>query len=244
MLDVGCGRGAASFTLAHEHPHTQVTGVDLLAENVEVARTLYASTPNLTYLEGDATKLDLPDASFDRVLCLEAAFQFPDRARFLAEARRVLRPGGRVIVIDFMVDEDADPGLWESDAAEVVRGTWQFERFDSLRRVPRQCNRGRARRGRGARLDGPRDPAHADALRHRGVAGTQRLGSARPDAANPMLRSLTETDWRDFDRAAKAHRMLRAQLDGTSRSCWHPPLRRDDGPAHGRDRVPRSSPPL
>jgi len=210
VLDIGCGRGAVSFTMAHEHPHTQVTGVDVLAQSVEVAHTLYGNAPNLTYLEGDATKLDLPDASFDRVLCLEAAFHFPDRRRFLAEARRVTRPGGRVVVVDLMANDDADPALWESEEAKVVRGIWQFARFDSLGEY--RANAAAA----GFDVVAVRDwTAHVTApiqslFELVAWLGRRRWGRRALALQNPMLRALSATDWQEFDRSAKAHKLLRS----------------------------------
>ena len=216
VLDLACGRGASSFILANTHPHTQVTGVDLLAESVEVAHTLYGNAPNLTYRQGDATNLELPDASFDRVLCLEAAFHFPDRARFLAETRRVLRPGGRVLIVDFMTHDDADPAIWESDEAAIVRDTWQFERFSS--RAEYRANAAAA----GFDVLEMRDwSAHVtepvqSLFNLVAWLGRRRWSRRVMTFQNPMLRSLNDDDWRAFDRAAKSHKRLRASSSYTA----------------------------
>lgn len=68
---------------------------------------------NLSYVEGNAHALDChPDIaalSPDVIFCIEAAFHF-DRPAFLQSAARVLKPGGRVVVVDFMWHEAAAAG--------------------------------------------------------------------------------------------------------------------------------------
>jgi ubiquinone/menaquinone biosynthesis C-methylase UbiE len=209
VLDVACGRGASSFVLANERPEIQVTGVDVLKASVDVASILYGNAPNLEYREGDAQELDLPDASFDRVFCLEAAFQFPDRRRFLAEARRVLRPGGRVAIVDFMADADVEPTWWDRDAAQVVRRTWQFERFDTMTEY--QTNAVAAgfdvieMRNWSAHVTDPLQSMFNLVA----FLGRRAWGRRLLVRHNRMLRSLTEEDWDAFDRSARAHRAVR-----------------------------------
>jgi len=210
VLDVACGRGASSFVIANEHPGTQVTAVDLLPENIAGARALYGNAPNLTYREGDASHLELPDASFDRVLCLEAAFHFPDRNRFLAELGRVVRPGGRVVIVDFMATAGADSPVWKSEAADLVRETWQWERFDSEAQYRANAE------ANGFRVDACRDwSAHVtmpiqSLFNLVAWLGRRRWGRRIMTIHNPMLRALTDDDWREFARSARAHKLLRA----------------------------------
>src|SRR5690606_39954480 len=61
---------------------------------------------NVTFAVADAEALPFPDASFDLVTCRVAPHHFPDVARFVREAVRVVRPGGLVAVIDNVVPED------------------------------------------------------------------------------------------------------------------------------------------
>jgi len=210
VLDVACGRGTSSFVIANELPGTQVTAVDLLLENIAGAHTLYGNAPNLTYDQGDALHLEYPDASFDRVLCLEAAFHFPDRNRFLSELARVVLPGGRVLIVDFMATAADDSPVWHSEAADLVRQTWQFETFESEARYRAYAE------ANGFRVDACRDwSAHVtmpiqSLFNLVAWLGRRRWGRRVMTMQNPMLRALTTDDWRAFDRAARAHKVMRA----------------------------------
>lgn len=99
ILDVACGPGATTAWLAGRHPGADLVGVDLSEGGLARARE---RVPAARFLPMDAGALDFPDGSFDLVVCVEAACHFPSRARFLAEARRVLRPGGHLAVADLL----------------------------------------------------------------------------------------------------------------------------------------------
>jgi demethylmenaquinone methyltransferase/2-methoxy-6-polyprenyl-1,4-benzoquinol methylase len=101
-LDVGCGVGLYALWLAEAvGPRGSVVGVEPSAERVEEARALVGhrlSPPRLAFREGDATKLDAADATFDWVWCGDVLHHVQDTARALAELSRVIRPGGTIIV--------------------------------------------------------------------------------------------------------------------------------------------------
>ncbi|MBI1815365.1 MAG: class I SAM-dependent methyltransferase [Deltaproteobacteria bacterium] len=205
VLDVACGRGTSSYMMANASPHTHVTGIDLLAENMAVARTLYGNTPNLSYREGDAMNLDFPERSFDRVLCLEAAFHFPDRARFLSQLNRVVDAGTRVVIVDFMWKNDEARHHCSEATRRLVGSTWQWDNFDSVQAYQHNA------RTNGFNVEACLDwSSHVTApLRtiFKCVAGlAQRTwGRALLLQQNPLLRALTDEDWREFARSARAH---------------------------------------
>jgi len=94
-LDAACGTGRHSVTLA-KHGH-DVIGVDQSPEMLEVAT---AKVPAAQFRVGDLTGLPASDGSVDLVLCALALTHLRDLGAALAGFRRVLRPGGRLIVTD------------------------------------------------------------------------------------------------------------------------------------------------
>ncbi len=106
VLDVGTGAGHTALAVA---PHAaSVVGVDLTQEMLEQARGLAASRRlgNVTFVEGDALALPFEPASFDVVTSRQSAHHYADIGRAIDETRRVLRPGGRFLLIDTVSPED------------------------------------------------------------------------------------------------------------------------------------------
>jgi len=93
VLDVACGTGALSRRLAQAG--ASVTGIDLAPPMLAVAREL---SEGIAFIEGSADALPFPDDSFDVVTCQQGLQFFPDRAAAVGEMRRVLAPGGRVVI--------------------------------------------------------------------------------------------------------------------------------------------------
>ena len=117
ILDVGTGTGRAAIALARRG--AIVTGVDASAEMLAVAvrRASEAGIPadragdgSVTFLRGDAHRLDFPDRSFDAVVCLRVLMHTPDWRASLRELCRV--SSGRV-VFDY-------PSLWSAAAIQAV----------------------------------------------------------------------------------------------------------------------------
>jgi ubiquinone/menaquinone biosynthesis C-methylase UbiE len=124
VLDAGCGLGGTVATLDARYQGVSLTGLNIDARQLERARQQVRASPGNTvvFVEGDACALPFPDASFDVVLAVECIFHFPDRQRFFEEARRVLRPGGRLVLSDFVPRRRLVPAL---AAQDVLFGAYQ-----------------------------------------------------------------------------------------------------------------------
>jgi demethylmenaquinone methyltransferase/2-methoxy-6-polyprenyl-1,4-benzoquinol methylase len=102
VLDVACGTGDLSEAFADAR--AAVTGVDFTPEMLDVARhkgAARAGSARVTYARGDAMALEFPDASFDVVSIAFGIRNVAEPTRALREFRRVLRPGGRLVVLEF-----------------------------------------------------------------------------------------------------------------------------------------------
>lgn len=99
VLDVACGPGSSAIPAAEQvKPGGSVIALDL-AENMLAVARARASARGLSNIEfhaGDMTKLDLPHARFDAVICVLGLFFVPDMPATLASFWRLLRPGGRL----------------------------------------------------------------------------------------------------------------------------------------------------
>ena len=102
ILDVGCGGGRTIQKLAAAAPGGKVSGIDYSIGSVEVSRSLNAAaiaSGRVDVEQASVSKLPFPDASFDLVTAVETHYYWPDLVADLREVLRVLKPGGRLVVI-------------------------------------------------------------------------------------------------------------------------------------------------
>ena len=117
-LDVGCGFGGTLKAIDAKHRDMRLVGINIDMRQLEIARSQVAASPDntLEFVQADACTLPVPGSSFDTVSAVEAIFHFPSRFGFLAEAARVLKPGGRLVLSDFVPQTkslaDSAPGTW------------------------------------------------------------------------------------------------------------------------------------
>ena len=104
VLDAGCGIGGSSIWLAAQRG-AQAVGITLSGRQVARARQLAQARGlhgQAVFEQADFTSTPFPDGSFDVVWAVESVCHAADKAAFYREAARLLRPGGRVVVAEFL----------------------------------------------------------------------------------------------------------------------------------------------
>lgn len=96
VADIGCSTGYLLEDLRDSISGVSLIGVDLVAAGL---RKAHANVPEATLLQADACALPLEDESVDAVVSANLLEHVPDDARALAEMRRILRPGGRAVIV-------------------------------------------------------------------------------------------------------------------------------------------------
>src|SRR5262249_53466829 len=104
VLDAGCGVGGSAVWLARRRG-VEVVGITLVASQVARAQR-YAKARGVVgqvaFAQQDYTRTTFPDGSFDVVWAMESACHTPDKRSFVQEARRLLKPGGRLGMVEYM----------------------------------------------------------------------------------------------------------------------------------------------
>jgi ubiquinone/menaquinone biosynthesis C-methylase UbiE len=117
LADLGCGTGSLAV-LAAQLGH-RVDGIDFSEQMLAIARTKAKGNPGLTFAKGDAASPGLAAASYDAVLCRHVLWALPEPAAALRAWSQLLRPGGRLILIEGSWSTGA--GLSRTEAAILLR---------------------------------------------------------------------------------------------------------------------------
>jgi len=104
VLEIGCGNGVQALWLDSTYRPRSFRAVDLYPPHIGHAKAAAAKAVQAVRFDvDDAQQLaTVPDASADRALCVESAHHYPDKPAFLAQLRRVLKPGGRFAIAELI----------------------------------------------------------------------------------------------------------------------------------------------
>ena len=141
VVEIGCGRGGGLAWVAKTFAPATALGLDLEPGAVRFCNRTY-HRPGLSFRQGDAHELPLPDECCDAVLNVESSHRYTDLPAFLAETRRILRPGGHLLLADYRYDHEmlafrrdlAACGLTLVSTEDITAGVATALRRDDARR--------------------------------------------------------------------------------------------------------------
>lgn len=121
LLEIGCGVGAQSEILLRRFPKLELTSVDLNEKQLDAAKAYMKNQPidpaRYSIKKMDAQNLDFESNSFDAAFLCWVLEHVPEPSRVLAEARRVIKPGGKIVITEVMNSsfflEPYSPNTWK-----------------------------------------------------------------------------------------------------------------------------------
>jgi ArsR family transcriptional regulator len=124
LLDVGCGRGSILKLLASRARRAVGVDIDAKARRLARADLLLAGLPNCSLRQGDMYRLPFDDAEFNTIILDDVLADATDPVRALTESSRLLKPGGRLLILQAVSDRTAagiQQSLAEWGAAAALR---------------------------------------------------------------------------------------------------------------------------
>jgi len=112
VCDLGCGYGAAALMWNRDY-RAQVTGITIAEKQCRYAESAACDNSQIRYIHGDVLANGLASESFDVVTAVESSEHMPDKAKFFAEAHRLLRRGGRCVIVAWLAH--GRPWRWQSN---------------------------------------------------------------------------------------------------------------------------------
>lgn len=101
ILDIGCGTSRFAARVLGRFPHAEVVGMDLSCQMLRTSQSRqFKGWNRLSLVQGDSEKIPFADNSFDLVTCSHSFHHYPNQFQVVSEMHRVLRPDGRLMIID------------------------------------------------------------------------------------------------------------------------------------------------
>jgi ArsR family transcriptional regulator len=124
LLDIGCGRGSILKLLASRARRAVGVDIDAKARRLARAELMLAGLPNCSLRQGDMYRLPFDDAEYNTIILDDVLTGATDPVRALIEARRLLKPGGRLFILQAVTDRTAagiQQSLADWSAAAALR---------------------------------------------------------------------------------------------------------------------------
>lgn len=137
VLDVGCGTGFAVLSIASQLDSGRACGIDIspgmiAAANAKIPRQLEGK---VEFREASSASLPYGEATFDHVLCTNSFHHYPDPVLALAEMKRVLRPGGELVIFENAPDLSWYTWAWDKVLRAVEKGHVKYYPSRELRKL-------------------------------------------------------------------------------------------------------------
>ncbi len=131
VLDAGCGVGGTCFYIAENFPETTVTGVNFSEEQVATAerfRNSKNSGGRVEFVVADYSYTGLEANSFDLVYLVESLCHAEVKLAVYTEAMRVLKPAGKLVILDYVQTEQADDSITAQQLVDFEKG-WAVKQY-------------------------------------------------------------------------------------------------------------------
>lgn len=122
-LDLCCGTHDMGIECIKQFPNAKITAMDFSAEMLKAGEPKikkYIASGQIKTLVGDALDMPFPEASFDVIFCAYGLRNFSDTQKGLAEMRRVLKPGGQLLILDFFKPQNFFTRVFHQSYAQHV----------------------------------------------------------------------------------------------------------------------------
>lgn len=114
VLDIACGTGEFERLILAEHAAQEIVGIDISEQMLAIAQQKFSTVANVSFQIANASALPFPDHSFDVVVSANAFHYFDNPTAALKEMKRVLKPQGRLVILDWCRD------FWVCQICDVV----------------------------------------------------------------------------------------------------------------------------
>ena len=131
-MDLCCGPGDLGFRILQRQPQCQVCGADFAVPMLQLARQKSAARPPI-FLAADALRLPFADASFEAASIGFGVRNFENTRVGLEELLRVVKPGGRLLILEFM--RPTSPAVQKFSAYSISHFRQLLARFRAMRRL-------------------------------------------------------------------------------------------------------------